>query len=86
MSDFLKEILLNKEIPHDDMLNNHKQDGRIVFNVPCRKIEGLGIVYKSTTMSNLLSILEYMKENDLDKIDYSNCYFNYLYKIQGKIE
>lgn len=70
MSDFLKEVLANRKIIEDDKYTNHTEGEHTIKNVPCRNVEGIGIVYKATVMSRVLTLLDYMKENNVYDLEY----------------
>lgn len=61
-SEFLKKILENKETEEDNMFTDHLVDEYTIKNVPCREIEGIGIIYSSKTMSRILKLLPIMKK------------------------
>lgn len=52
------------------MFTEHIVDEYTIKNVPCRNIEGIGIVYYSTTMSRILKLLPIMKKNNILILEY----------------
>lgn len=71
MNEMIREILKNHKVKPDDTFQDHEEDGYTVKNVPCREVEGMGIVYKAKTMQKVLMLLSYMRSNEVSEVDFS---------------